>query len=191
MARTLIYIPAWHNRIDWGIHEPAETYENELTAYMRTMPDRFWQGAELFWDMVDEAFDSLHLDTVATVKIFSDSMWKTGAEEETFIRDLAKDGSRHMQIVVKLLERGATLEVTEEKSFFVNKDVEEAWDISLEARDTAIAHNINMRLKEGETGFLILGMSHKSWKKHLDPDVIVESLITEEDAEKLNEKIII
>ena len=93
-----------------------------------------------------------------------------------------------MQIVVKLLEHGATLEITEEKSLLLNKSVEEAWDTSLEARDVAIAKNINTRLKDGETAFLLLGMSHKIWKHHLDPDIVVEPLLKEEDIERFEEK---
>ena len=187
MGRKLYHIPAWHNRVDWSIDKPPKEHEDPTVSYMRKMPPRFWQEAELFWDIVDEAFADIHVRDWTQVRIFSDTTWETSPEEETFIRNMAKQGSRHMQVVVKLLERGATLEVTEEMSLFIGKGIEEAYNVQLDARDKAIAHNINMRLQADEIGFLLLGMSHKSWERHLDVDIVVEPVLKEEHLTKCAE----
>ena len=186
MARKLYHVPAWHNRVDWNIDDPLD--QNSLTSYMRTMPEWFWQVAEIYWDIVHEAVRRLHILDWKKVACFSDSTWEASIEEEKFVRALAKEGSRHMQVVVYLLDSGARQEVTEDASLFIGKSTEDSYTAPLEIRDAAIASNINRRLQDGEIGFLILGMDHKSWQQHLDPDILIETILNEDDLKKFPNK---
>jgi len=188
-VRKLIYIPAWHNRIDLGVDEAVR--ENEgMSIFLRWgMLDKYFRKAEIYWDIVDAALDRLDIDDWARIRVFSDSVYEVSAKVKTGVRELAQEGSRHMQIVMKLLARGAKLEVTEDKKLFVGKSKQELFDTPLDKRDRAIARSINKRLKNGEIGFLILGMSHKTFQQHLNLNVSLQALLTDKDIEKFAERI--
>jgi hypothetical protein len=131
------------------------------------------------WTRIEEAIDSWALP-YERVRLYQDGMPICGREVE-IVTELAKVGSRNHRLLLRLMEKGATLMGTESAPLLVQeyklvKEIVAAGDspkaLRLEARyktlshallkqrDQSIAERINTTLRPGETGLLFLGMLH-------------------------------
>ncbi len=135
---------------------------------------------ERFWDELEREIDNLGLD-LNRLRIYQDGLPAGGDLGERIVRDAASKGSRNYQIVLKLMEKGATIEATESPELLLMeykhiKDLISARDENeqrialdaynrvkdklLEERDCYIARRISETLLDGETGLLFIGAHH-------------------------------
>jgi len=150
---------------------------------------------ENFWLELEKEVEGLGLDP-DKLRIYQDGLPCSGDLGERIVRETAAKGSRNYQIVQKLMDRGAKIEATESadllrqeygyiKALLEAKTDEErraaeerynqVKDKLLEERDLFIARAIDTSLKEGDTGLLFIGASHKVLPK-IAGDIEVKSL---------------
>jgi hypothetical protein len=178
--RKLIVIRIVHAPSDMGSASGALE-----KAGISTLGRARWQEnqkkIESFWLELEKEVDDLGLD-VGKLRIYQDGLPCAGALGERIVRETAAKGSKNYQIVQKLMDRGAKIEATESadllrqeygyiKALLEAKTDEErrraeerynqVKDKLLEERDLFIARAIDASLKEGETGLLFIGASHK------------------------------
>jgi hypothetical protein len=177
--RRLIYVPIVHTMVDMGStaetlrQESIRRFGAERWAESRRVIDEVWEGIrakllglKLSWERV---------------RIYQDGLPVSGRELE-IARDVAAQGSKNYQIVIELVQRGATLMGTESPELLTQEythitriaetqtDAEreeatrsyatESAEI-LRARDAFIVLRIAETLEEGEVGLLFLGMMHE------------------------------
>jgi hypothetical protein len=178
--RKLIVIRIVHAPSDMGSASGALE-----KAGISTLGRARWQEnqkkIESFWLELEKEVDDLGLD-VGKLRIYQDGLPCAGALGERIVRETAAKGSKNYQIVQKLMDRGAKIEATESadllrqeygyiKALLEAKTDEErrraeerynqVKDKLLVERDLFIARAIDASLKEGETGLLFIGASHK------------------------------
>jgi hypothetical protein len=192
--RHLMIVPIVHSSPDMG--SMREELERESIA--KIGKDRWEENQrkiENFWNEVEAAIDALDLSW-AKVRVYQDGMPCGGELGWRIVREVADKGSRNYQIVRKLIERGATLEATEDPKMLLKeyelirriadatteKEKAEAtiqYDQMKERllldRDEFIAGAIGTTLKDGETGILFIGAAHDVRSK-LPEDVGVRGL---------------
>ena len=116
----------------------------------------------------------------AQTRVYQDGLPVCGKESD-IVTELAKKGSPNHQILVRLMEKGATVMGTESAELLIEEyhlikriletgDVKDAIaieirqkaasDLLLKKRDEFIATRIDHTLQAGETGVLFLGMLH-------------------------------
>lgn len=116
----------------------------------------------------------------AQTRVYQDGLPVCGKELE-IVTELAKKGSPNHQILVRLMEKGATIMGTESAELLIEEyhlikrvlktgDVKDAIaiearqkaasDLLLKKRDEFIAARIDQTLQPGETSILFLGMLH-------------------------------
>jgi hypothetical protein len=138
-----------------------------------------------FWGAIETGTDNLCLD-YATVRLYQDGLPVCGIEQK-IVSDLAAQGIASYRILLKLVERGATLEGTEDPEL-LRKEYELIMSAIpgaegkgqaglreaarhaelkhlLEQRDLFIARRIDSTLLDGETGILFLGALHGAVEK--------------------------
>jgi len=183
LARTLIYIPTIHSQVDMGaLSEPVKR------ATLQKLGQKGWKRKvnliDEMWTKIEKVIDGLALDYKKT-RLYQDGLPVCGREAE-LVADLAKAGSRNHRLLLRLMERGATMMGTESsellmEEYELDKQILAARDILkpvrmeappktlsdslLKRRDRYIADRINGTLRAGEAGVLFLGMLHslESW----------------------------
>jgi hypothetical protein len=171
--RKLIIIPIIHTTVDLGsLSESVKTY------YDNRFGPSIWSQREKFvtklWNDIQEKINAFDID-YKKVRIYQDGLPECGFEQE-IVRELAKAGSSNHQLVLSLIDKGATLMGTEDPQLLIqeyqlqqqSKDTlhsyqektEEATRL-LEARDRFIVKRIDETLQPGETGMLFLGALHR------------------------------
>jgi len=109
--RQLLHIPIVHGHAEMG--SAGNTVRR---AYVDRAGENAWEKSRLaiadFWDAIETAMDSLRLD-YRKARLYQDGMPACGLEEK-IARDLAMQGVPNYRILLKLMERGATLEGTED-----------------------------------------------------------------------------
>ena len=156
-------------------------------AHIERRGDKAWEEsrrviAEL-WQVIEGAVDRLHLDC-RKARLYQDGLPLCGLEER-IVRDLAAHGIANYRILLKLMERGATLEGTEDPGLLrtehelIMKTGPDAGDAGglpegaraaqfrdlLDHRDRFIARRIDATLRRGEIGILFLGALHRAVEK--------------------------
>ena len=112
--------------------------------------------------------------------------------EQEIVGELAKAGSSNHQLVVSLIDKGATLMGTEDPQLLIQEyqmqqhvkdesyshqsQIEESIRL-LEARDRFIVKRIDETLQPGETGLLFLGALHRL-NTLKSTDIRVETLMS-------------
>ncbi len=153
-----------------------------------------WQrkmaAVEQFWTKIERAIDALDL-SFERVRLYQDGLPVCGREAE-LVQELARAGSRNHQLLLRLMEKGATLMGTESadllleeyrlardslrtrppRSLGVAARRRSATDAVLERRDRFMAQRLQDTLKPGETGLLFVGMLH-AVDRYLDRDLEV------------------
>jgi len=140
-----------------------------------------WTGIELRLNQKNLRYDQ--------VRVYQDGLPVCGKELQ-IVQDIADSGGRNHQLLLNLVQKGATLMGTEDPSLLIKeyqlikntsqqkssgKDTEKRANYIAE-RDAFIANRIDTTLKEGETGILFLGMLHKVDEK-LPSDIAIDYLI--------------
>lgn len=186
VARHLIYVPVVHSEADMGSMASVISRRLRLRPEQRRARQekvaRFWQQVRAsLLEMLDERPGDA--GSLSRVRIYQDGLPAAGELASRIARESAAKGSHNYNLVLELLERGATLEQTEdpgllrEEYSMLSKRSRNARRASelLEMRDRFIADRINATLKEGETGVLFIGALHRLTEK-LAPDIEVSVL---------------
>ncbi len=182
--RRLLHIPIVHGNADMG-----SALSRVRQAYIDDRGEEAWQASRSaiadFWQAIETGMDNLCLD-YATVRVYQDGLPVCGIEQK-IVSDLAAQGVANYRILLKLMERGATLEGTEDPELLRKEyglimsaipgaadngqagSREDAHHVELnrllEQRDVFIARRIDSTLRNGETGILFLGALHGAVEK--------------------------
>lgn len=153
-------------------------------AYVDRARENAWEKSRLaiadFWDAIETAMDSLRLD-YRKARLYQDGLPACGLEEK-IVRDLAMQGVPNYRILLKLMERGATLEGTEDPDLLrteyelIMSTAAGATDAGrsegaarlrdlLDQRDRFIARRIDATLAPEDIGILFLGALHRAVQK--------------------------
>lgn len=186
--RTLIYIPIIHDQADMG-----NLRESVRQATLRKLGEKTWRRkvklVDQIWTEAETIIDNLRL-SFDKVRVYQDGLPVCGREID-IVTDLAKAGSRNHRLLLRILEKGATVMGTESAELLVEEyqlsksilnarnskktpkidECRKALSESLlERRDRYVADRINTTLREGETGILFLGLLH-NLEKRFDKDI--------------------
>jgi hypothetical protein len=203
--RQLIYVPVIHSEADMGT--VAEPHKKEFTdKFGVCVWNEHIKAVDEMWEGIRGRLSKLDVDH-SRMRIYQDGLPLCGREMD-IVRDVAAQGSQNHRIVVSLVQRGASLEGTEDVQLLlkeyqyiqaVNNELEptekqkKAKSLStkrkwlLRQRDRFIAQRIDETLKEGETGVLFAGMAH-GIDKYLPKDINVSYLIFRLPFRKLRQK---
>jgi hypothetical protein len=131
-----------------------------------------------------------------TVRLYQDGLPDCG-REAVIVKEVAAQGSKNHQLLLELMERGATLMGTEDPELLLQEYQllqgafgpgtspemdrarllqEERSRSLLVERDRYIAKRINSTLLSGEIGLLFFGLAH-SVDRLLDADILVRNLL--------------
>ncbi|MFA4904850.1 MAG: hypothetical protein WC600_19180 [Desulfobaccales bacterium] len=177
-SRTLLYFPIVHSQADMGALS-----ESIRKVTLQKFGERVWRQkvnlVKRFWSDVENILNKLTL-SYAQTRVYQDGLPVCGKELD-IVTELAKKGSPNHQILVRLMEKGATVMGTESAELLIEEynlikriletgDVKDAIaievrqkaasDLLLKKRDEFIAARIDQTLQTGETGVLFLGMLH-------------------------------
>jgi len=188
--RALIHVPIIHTQDDMGALQGSikqvTLQKIGLAAFKhkRYVVDQMWTKIERFIDSLDLSYEK--------VRLYQDGLPVCDKESE-IVKELAKAGNRNHKLLVRLMERGATIMGTESAELLLQEyelikralaaetDPEVAGDEAvrkassarlLKKRNQFIADRINSTLRPDETGILFLGMLH-SLQGLLDEDIRV------------------
>jgi uncharacterized protein YqiB (DUF1249 family) len=178
LGRWLIHIPIIHTQADMGaLSQPIKQLTIEKLGQAGW--ERNVNAIAEIWTRIEAAIDGWSLP-YKQLRLYQDGLPVCGREAE-IVAELAKAGSRNHRLLLRLMERGATVMGTESAALLVReyklvKQILEAGNsrkaLRLEARykalsqallkqrDQAVAERINTTLRPGETGLLFLGMLH-------------------------------
>lgn len=175
--RRLIHVPILHTAADLG-----SLAESVKAQYAKILGPAGWtwrqQTVEQLWRAIRGRIEALGLDYAKT-RIYQDGLPVCGFELQ-IVQELARAGSSNHQLLLDLVDRGATLMGTEEPQLLVreyqfhqssagrtgvasasaDQGPEKARQL-LVARDDFIAERIKATLRPGETGLLFLGAAHR------------------------------
>lgn len=179
--RRLIHVPIVHSQADLG---PIQ--ESVRQAYIEKGGEEAWKASRAalaeFWNAMEIAMDRLPIDSTK-LRLYQDGLPVCGLEEK-IVRDLAQQGGANYRILLKLAERGAKIEGTEDPDL-LRKEYQliiaglhaDAGSLSadtasdgnakvfrdlLDRRDRFVAQRIDKTLQAGETGILFLGALHRA-----------------------------
>lgn len=176
--RTLLYIPIVHSQSDMGSFS-----ESIRKITLQKLGARVWhrkvKEIDRFWATVEDTLHRLPLIYEQT-RLYEDGIPVCGRELD-IVKELAEKGSLNHQLLVRLIEKGATIMGTESPELLIEEyqlthlmlesgDLGEAnrievmqkgaRDLLLAKRDAFIAARIDQTLLAGETGILFMGMLH-------------------------------
>ena len=171
-------------------------YGTLKTEYIRRFGTSKWEEhnriIEDFWQGIRHKVFNLNLDYQNT-RLYQDGLPVCGKEID-LVQELVKMGSRNHQILMKLIQLGATLEGTEDPKLLLEEYdylKNAAADLNkkhgknryqrlaksiLQKRDVYIGQRIDKTLREGETGLLFIGITHRVNEK-LPKDIEIDYLI--------------
>jgi hypothetical protein len=198
--RTLLYVPIIHTSADLGSVAGA-VVERGIAALGEEAWMRHRETVYGFWRAIADYFDRLD---VTGMNIYQDGMVAEGDLGRRIAEDTAAAGSLNYQLVLRLLDRGASLVKTEDFGLvkqeydrlvaiiraesFMSKVVAIAKYRLVKAtllrrRDAVIARRIAETLKRDQTGILFIGALHRvhRWRA---PDIQVEEI---KDAQKIRD----
>ena len=177
--RRLVHIPIIHTAADLG-----SLSELVRTHYAKVLGTASWsqreQIVQSLWTDIQTSLDALHLD-YRKARIYQDGLPICGFEER-IVRELANAGSSNHQLILRLLDEGATLMGTEDPRLLMEEyEMQKRHlvgradhasapqappqkghpDRVLQARDAFVVKRIADTLQEGEVGLLFLGALHR------------------------------
>ncbi|MFH1918467.1 MAG: hypothetical protein ABIP48_01075 [Planctomycetota bacterium] len=156
--------------------------ESVKAHYAKVVGESIWRRREQavgeLWKYIRKEVQALHLED-RRVRIYQDGLPLCGFTEK-IVRELAEAGSSNHQLIMELIEQGATLEGTEDPQLLMeeyqmhkqNMESQSASDQACEervrqaehllrARDAYIEKRIDATLKPSETGLIFLGALHR------------------------------
>ena len=193
--RQLMYVPVIHSEADMG--SMAEPLKKEFTEQFGV---HVWKehvkAVDEMWEGIAKKLNGADFN-VSQVRIYQDGLPICGREMD-IVRDVAAQGSQNHRLVLSLVERGAHLEGSEDaklllKEYRYIKAITDEPDQKqklrkarwlrwprkwlLTQRDRFMARRIAQTLKDGETGVLFAGITHRI-DKYLPKDIKVTYLIS-------------
>jgi len=188
-TRKLIYVHIVHTSQDMG-----SLLEKVKREYIAIYGEQRWnqhlKEVDALWAKTVEKIKSLPLD-YRKVKIYQDGMPVCDREVE-IVNKLAADGNTNHQLLLELIEKGATIMGTEEPALLIqerdrliNSSGQKSlpYDDLMEQRDEYIAKRIGSTLNEDETGILFIGALHRVADK-LPDDIEVSNLLDYENSHR-------
>lgn len=176
--RTLLYIPIVHSQSDMGSFS-----ESIRKITLQKLGARAWhrkiKAIDRFWSTVEDTLHRLPI-VYGQTRLYQDGIPVCGRELD-IVKELAGQGSLNHQLLLRLIEKGATIMGTESPELLVEEyqlthlmllagELREAnrievmqkgaRDLLLAKRDAFIAERIDQTLPDGETGILFMGMLH-------------------------------
>jgi len=204
--KKLLYIPIVHNKADLGSLSSHLSLEGER-KYGVSLWQNHLEQVDKSWDEIEiEISERLTKKSFKKVKIYQDGLPVVDEIGIKIVKDAAKNGSKNYLIIDSLLSRGAKLEIAENKELLIKEyhllsDISKAetpekqleayltyQKMSLELlnnRDNYIANQINVTLKDGETGIAFFGAAHEITDK-LNKDLKVVVIQKFKDEISLN-----
>jgi len=199
--KKLFYFPIVHNQTDLG------TLGNTLSLEGgRKYGASDWQNhlrqVEKSWKKVEsEITRQVKKISPEKIKIYQDGLPVVDEIGKKIIKDVAQKGSINYSIIDALLTQGAKLEIAENKEYLLKEyyllsdiALAETPENTLKAylkhkyaseellndRDNFIANQINVTLKNGETGIAFFGAAHSITNKlNKDIKVVVIQMFTD------------
>ncbi len=195
--RLLILVPIIHTEQDMGSfsdqakQEYVQKYGLAKWEQHLEVIHGLWTGIrQLIWQLIE----ALALP-YERIRLYQDGLAECGREEE-LVKEVAGRGSKNHQLLLDLMQKGATLMGTESPGLLMQEltlvraglaapPVSEKADAAaaidegrklLAERDHYIAQRINDTLCADEIGFLFLGLAH-SVEALLHPDIQVKNLL--------------
>lgn len=169
--------------------------EKVKQEYIRRYGAQKWEehlkAIKGIWTEIRRTVESLNLH-YKSVRLYQDGLPECGREPD-IVKEVADRGSPNHQLLVDLMELGATVMGTEDPRLLVEeyrlhkesdpssphydaKQLQEQSNSLLAQRDRHIAERINTTLLSGESGLLFLGMAH-SVEPLLNEDIEVKNLL--------------
>ena len=192
--KKLLYIPIVHTPEDMGsVREGLEQVSAAKLGKQRWIENV--RRIERFWSEVEHELDALCLD-YPRVRIYQDGLPCSGELGMKIVNSVADAGSKNFQLIRKLINKGATIEATDDPELLkrerehikaiveartgeeraeAERRYNQVKDKLLEARDVFISRKIGNTLKDGETGLLFIGADHDV-RSRLPSDILVKSL---------------
>ncbi len=188
-TRILVYYPIVHTQADMGalkesvVRATLEKSGRIGLTRKKALIDQVWTEIEKSIEGMSLAFDR--------VRLYQDGLPVCG-REAAIVAELAQQGSRNHQLLLRLMDRGAVLMGTEDRDLLLqeyqlSKQVlkgsqprsagvqtlrRQRSENLLTQRDHFMARRINETLRTGETGILFIGLFH-SLRGCLDQDIKV------------------
>jgi len=191
--RTLIYIPIIHSSADMGSLS-KELQNKSISGFGERKWKKHIETVNGYWEAIELYFEKIDLYIKGT-NIYQDGMFVDGEMALKIIDEGIKSGSKNSEIVLKLIERGATLIKTEDYKMVKNeydglKSILKAKSnfkrlffllrykilkpIFLIRRDRFIAGRIDATLNQNETGILFIGAYHNIIKRLPEDITVIE-----------------
>ncbi len=189
--RRLIYVPIVHTQVDMGSMQNA--VENDyIKKYGKAKWKEHLKAIDKMWSGITKKLEALDLN-YKKVKLYQDGLPVCGKELE-IVQDIAQRGGKNHRLILTLLEKGATLEGTEDVNLLLNEynyikatvqggkgsrgksleNLKEKGKDILTQRDRFIAKRIDKTLNNGWVGICFIGAEHKM-DKYLPKDIKVVS----------------
>ena len=187
MERRLIYVPIIHTEADMG--SLSESLKKEyIKKYGVVKWNQHLKKINDLWTGIDVRLEQRNLD-YHRVRVYQDGLPVCGKELE-IVQDIAKSGGRNHQLLLTLIQKGATLMGTEDPALLIKeyqlikqtceqngvKNDSDGRSDYMAERDAFIANRIDATLRDGEIGILFLGMLHKVYEK-LPSGILIDYLI--------------
>jgi hypothetical protein len=151
------------------IHVPRMYTESELKSLLKVLPDDFEKIKNEFWDYVDEKLAGF---AGKVQRVYHDGNCVAGEEA---LLQLEKSDGANFKIAKKLVDGGATFEVTEDALLIAeseswletlfyqeqNSAVLELYEETMKDRDSFLSRRIDESLGADELGVLFLDPSRK------------------------------
>ena len=168
-----------------------EAVENEyIKKYGKAKWKEHIKAIDKMWAGITKKLEALDLD-YKKVKLYQDGLPICGKELE-IVQDIAQRGGKNHRLLLTLLEKGATLEGTEDVNLLLKeynyikatvqggkagrikdtKSLKERGRENLIQRDRFIAKRIDKTLNDGWVGLCFIGAQHKV-DKYLPKDIKV------------------
>lgn len=181
--RKLVYIPIIHTEVDLG-SVSEEVKKEYLSKYGKSKWLKHLDLISNLWKTIRKRLFKMPVDYSKT-RLYQDGLPVCGKELE-IAKELAGMGSKNHQLLMELVDMGATLMGTEESGLLLQehkmiKEIVGAGGKSrgkgklegyrkhsndlLLKRDDFIAKRIGETLQDGETGILFIGALHKVDKR--------------------------
>ncbi|MDI6884965.1 MAG: hypothetical protein QMD22_01170 [archaeon] len=191
MKKKLLIIPVAHSEAEMGSlrNDISQIIEGAMGWDRR---ERHREEVYTFWENLKELLTQILKDVnIELVKVYQDGIPVGGELGVKLVEECARNGSQNFQIISSLLEKGATLEKTEDvqllkEEYEILKNIINAKTDSereklagrykkrlhelTEERDKYIAGRIKETLKEGMLGILFIGAAHNILP-YLSPEI--------------------
>ncbi len=190
--RLLILIPIIHTEQDMGSFS-EQVKQAYVQKYGLVKWEQHLEVIDGLWSAIYQLIEAMALP-YASIRLYQDGLPECGREEE-LVKEVAARGSKNHQLLLDLMQKGATLMGTESPGLLMQEltllrtglapTTSEQADAApviaegrklLAERDHHIAQRINDTLCADEIGFLFLGMAH-SIEALLHPDIQVKHLL--------------